>query len=286
MNNLLLGLFLLSSGTVVLVSQHLTLQTTRAANRQLAADHAQAALEAQQTALALSDAQATLANRRQEPAQVAKAATAQAQAFKAASPKLVDPAGEGVWPTGKPYFYLPKNRLGTLGFSTLSAEETSSAEARTVLGLLAEEKAAVDQALQGYYERLHQLQVTHARHQDAAPGVNHANHQETTYRIPAMRAEIEPLGEDLKTAWISAVGATRAQLLWDRFRPGPTGPNEDVETCVTYYADRKEDGTVAHFVTETQGAGQGGGGVSFPVVPGSLLWKWRHLFGEEPLIPL
>ena len=95
------------------------------------------------------------------------------------------------------------------------------------------------------------------------------------------------MGDDLRTAWISALGATRAQLLWDRLPHGPTGPEGDVDSLVTYYADRKEDGTVAHFISEkTKGLGGLTSGVAFPVEPGTVLWQWRHLFGEEPLIPL
>jgi hypothetical protein len=54
-----------------------------------------------------------------------------------------------------------------------------------------------------------------------------------------------------------------------------------------YYAHRKPDGSVEHgFEVDTPGLGSMSMPVDFPLTPDSMLWQFRHLFGDQPLIPI
>jgi hypothetical protein len=290
MNNLILALFVLASASVVWISQRNSMQTVRKANHKLNIDLANAGVRRLETATALTNAQETLSARRNELAAMRHEVAKPREAIPSSLVPRLDPAREGLWPVDKPYCYLSKKHLETIGFVPFAQEERLSSEAAILFGMSPAEKSAADSVFQSFLERTRQLHLAHAEPVEPAPGANSGNHREISYRIPALANEFREVRTLLADELRQAIGHSRADLFLKRANSeldqvyGQYGGNSGY--TVKFYADRQADGTVEHdlMIERLDRRASNGYRITFPLEPSSVMLKYRHLFGEEPLL--
>jgi hypothetical protein len=290
MNNFIVTILVVLSGIILWLGQHTAQRNARIENGKLAEklDDIRASLA--ETSGVWTNAQANLARRREElNAAKIELANLVEEAQHAALPP--DPSREGVWPGEAPYFYLAKKHLGEIAYNAFNGEQRLGREAATLFGMNSTEKIAVDEAFQTLFARMRQLQLTNSERMESKPGVNNENHREISYRIPALTNEFRELRTQFDSAVRGAIGNTRADPFLDRVAT-ELGDDTwlgqiDVPYVVTYRGNREADGRVEHTIQIGHGDAESWSPLlEFPVEPGSALWDYRHLFGEEPLIPL
>jgi hypothetical protein len=293
MNNLIVASLALVSGAVIWLGGYASLLNHR--NSALALTPQVAAAQASLAAVSNSTAttKTTLAGRRSEmqsAAQELDAATAEAhQDFP--SPAF-DQSADGSWPTNRPYFYLSKKYLGQIGYQAFGKEHRLSEPAALLFGMNPTEKERVDAAYQGLADRIQQLESSRAELVEPTPGVNTDNHKEVSFKIPAMTNEIHDARDTFGAAIREAIGNSRAGFLLDKVKDQFEDSFSEMNmiertSIVKYHADRKPDGSVEHGIQiETPGVGLMFMPVYFPLTSDSMLWQFRHLFGDQPLIPL
>jgi hypothetical protein len=290
MNNLILAFFVFASAGIVWLSQRSAMETARPTNHTLTTELVRARALLLETAIAATNAQQALAARRDELIAVRNEAAKPLESVQPTSVPPLDPAHEGMWPTNKPYCYLAKKHLETIGFVPFDQEERLTSEAATLLGMSPAEKNAADSAYQHFLERTRQLHLAQAQPIMPAPGINTADHREITYRIPVLTNEFHDVRRILADELRQALGASRAELFLKRADSeldeayGQYGGNSGY--TIKFHADRQADATVQHELTIQRADGRASNGyrVSFPLEPLSGMWKYRHLFGEEPLL--
>ena len=129
------------------------------------------------------------------------------------------------------------------------------------------------------------------------------------FRLASVGNEVKQLQSQLGQRLEALLGATRAELLaaplQDRAQQ-LTPPIGDDDVLLTYYAERRSDGTIQHFLRfddaarrtmyqypvafirpeqgMTDGESHSISGLKFPLDPESPLWSYRHLFGDQPLL--
>jgi hypothetical protein len=222
-----------------------------------------------------------------------------------------DPTTEGPWPADKPYFYLPKRFLSDIGFTALTPDGAPTREAIALLGLTPSERDDLRNAWADFRFDLQELQVQSAERMPDTNSVSDPNHRSVQFKLSALTNQIPRLREQLDVRLTEAVGSTRAQFLRSPLEnrlEDLTTPLGDRDSFITYHAERSADGTVRHWLrfdatdgsamyqypVATLAPGQGitdtdGVAVSaltFPINPNSPLWHYRHLFGDQPLLPL
>jgi hypothetical protein len=205
--------------------------------------------------------------------------------------KPLDPEHEGSWPSDQQYFYLAKRHLGQIGYSPFSREGGVSPAAGFLFGMTEKEKREVNEAFNTMREKAIQLQRSKAERIEPKPGVNNENHQEVSYKVSAMTNEVQELRTEFNFTVRQALGSTRADLFLDRaaaiFESDYSGNYGTTDYIITSEANRKPDGTVEYRLKlEEPGVGTGYFPFEYPLEPGSAAWENRHLFGEEPLIPM
>lgn len=222
-----------------------------------------------------------------------------------------DPATEGAWPTDKPYFYLPKRFLSQIGFTALTADGTPTPEAIALLGLTPSERDDLRNAWADFRFDLQELQIQSAERMPDTNSVPDPDRRAIRFKLGSLTNELPRLREQLNARLTDTVGSTRAQLLQSPLEnrlEDLTHPLGDRDCFITYHAERSSDGTVLHWlrfdatdgsamyqypvatltpgqsITDTDGVAASA--LAFPINPGSPLWHYRHLFGDQPLIPL
>ena len=293
MNNLMLSSLVFAAGAIVWSGQHVSLKHARDEARALTADLAAAQITRYATSAAFSEAQASLVARRDETksAQV-ELDTAMREARTANPVPPIDPASEGYWPADRPYFYLSKKYLGTIGYPGFTKDHHLSAAAALLFGLTGAEKSAVDAACNSFYDRVDESQFSHAERLDSKPGINTDNHREISFRVPIMSNELSEARSTMSAGIREAIGEERARYLLvhvhgDFELPVSTMSSTATNAIVSLQADRMPDGNIMHRLKiETPGVGSMFDPVYFPLTPDSELWQYRHLFGDQPLIPL
>src|SRR5258708_5563172 len=104
-------------------------------------------------ASAATNAQETLAAHRNELAALRNEVARSLEAIPSSLVPPMDPAREGLWPANKPYCYLSKKHLETIGFVPFAQEERLTSEAAILFGMSPVEKSAVNSVFQRFLER-------------------------------------------------------------------------------------------------------------------------------------
>jgi hypothetical protein len=222
-----------------------------------------------------------------------------------------DPTTEGPWPADKPYFYLPKRFLSDIGFTALTPDGAPTPEAIALLGLTPSERDDLRHAWADFRFALQELQVQSAERIPDTNAVPDPDRRAIRFKLSSLTNQLPRLREQLDARLTDAVGSTRAQLLQSPLEnrlEDLTTPLGDRDCFITYHAERSTDGTVRHWlrfdttdgsamyqypvatltpgqsITDTDG--MAASALAFPINPGSLLWHYRHLFGDQPLLPL
>lgn len=291
MNNLILSCVALASAGVLWLAQRNALEAARANQRLL---HQQLALARETltaTAESVTSAEDLLALRRKELdwARSERAGAATAVEGGAAIPP--DPAREGLWPKDKPYCYLSKQHLATIGFTPFSEDGGLTSEAATLFGMSAGEWATINQAFGDFVDCTHQLHLAHAQLVEPKAGANTENHREMTYRIPAMTNEFRQSRGTFAASLEQTLGQSRADIFFKRAKSQLDdiyGQYGNDGYTIKYYADRQPDGTAEHQLSIKRLDGQASYGyrIQFPIEPASPMWKYRHLIGDQPLLAM
>lgn len=290
MNNLTLSCIALASAGVLWLAQRNALEAARVNQGMLRQQLTVARQTVAEAAASVTSAQDLLALRRKE-LDWARNESATV-ATPPAPPVPPDPAREGLWPKDKPYCYLSKQHLATIGFVPFSEDGQLTSEAATLFGMGAGEWAAVNQAFGDFVDRTHQLHLAHAQMLEAKAGTNTESHREITYRIPAMTNEFRQVRGTFAASLEQTLGQSRASVFFKRAKSqlddvyGQFGNNG---YALKYYADRQPDGTVEHqlHIQKLDGSASNGyGRLRFPIDPISPMWKYRHLLGDQPLLPI
>jgi len=148
-----------------------------------------------------------------------KALQAEVQANPAATalPPL-DPEHEGIWPTNRSYFYLRKSLLPTAMFPKFRRTEKAlglGPDGVAVLGMIPTEAASVDQGFQDLLDRCKQMEFDNLSLVSVQPIERTRTNwpgTKMTYRLPALRDEIEPLMEDYFDKVRATLGSQRANI--------------------------------------------------------------------------
>lgn len=284
-------------------------QTARIAATELArlqAEHASA-----NSALAAFQARAATSAKRQ--AELTLDLSAASAELKAASEAALesriepDPTTEGPWPADKPYFYLPKRFLSDIGFTALTPDGTPTPEAIALLGLTPSERDDLRNAWSDFRFDLQELQVQSAERIPDTNAVPDPDRRSIRFKVSGLTNQLPRLREQLDARLTGAVGSTRAQILRSPLEErleDLTTPIGDADCIVGYHAERAADGNVQHYLRfeATDGSSMHQYVVGFMRVTnsgspaadnepyradvGDALWHYRHLFGDQPLLPL
>lgn len=275
----------------------------------------QAEQAAANSALAGFQARTTASAKRQ--AELSLDLTSASAELKAASEVALsartepDPATESSWPNNRPYFYLPKRFLSDIGFTALTPDGTPTPEAIALLGLTPSERDDLRNAWADFRFDLQELQIQSAERMPDTNSVPDPNRRAIRFKLGSLTNELPRLREQLNARLTDTVGSTRAQFLQSPLEnrlEDLTNPLGDRDCYITYHAERSSDGTVRHWlrfdatdgssmyqypvatltpgqsITDTDGLALSA--LAFPINPSSPLWHYRHLFGDQPLLPL
>jgi hypothetical protein len=143
----------------------------------------------------------------------------------AAAPPPIDPEHEGLWPTNMPYFYLRKSLLPTANFQRFqqTAEGLGlSPITVAILGMTPAEALPVDEgfrSLLAQFKRLEAERLALVSVGAVAQTQTNWPAKRTTYRLPALREEIEPVVEDYFASVRTVLGNQRTEIYeaWAKF---------------------------------------------------------------------
>jgi hypothetical protein len=218
-----------------------------------------------------------------------------------------DPTTEGPWPADKPYFYLPKRFLSDIGFTALGADGEPTLEAIALLGLTPSERDDLRNAWSDFRFDLQELQRQSAERIPDTNAVPDPNRRSIRFKLSGLTNQLPRLREQLDARLTETIGATRAQFLRSPLEnriEDLTTPIGDRDCIVGYHAERAADGNVQHYLRFEAGDGssmhQYAVGFSRTITGespaadnepyradiGHALWHYRHLFGDQPLLPL
>lgn len=311
MNNLLIALALLIPGGALWWHQSHQHQRARAASVQLAGEIAgvESALESIRREL---DNSTQLLEARRSELQTLRLELTAGNDANPVTPAAADPGEEGTWPVNRPYFYLPKNLLTNVGYNAVTLDHRITPIAATLFGLTPAETVRVNDTLRSFRLGIEQLQLERASPVHPPLKPNSEDHREVSYRLPSLTSEVQSLRNELDEQMASILGHERSGYLQARigkelFRT--INPIGHADVVITFSADRDPEGYVRHrlrfadperignhvehdilFDPEPhQGLMSGEvllvAGIGFPIEPFSPLWNYRHLFGDQPLIP-
>ncbi len=294
MNNLTFGTAVLASAATLCFIQHARQLNMRSSSAELTGQLRTAEEQLASTRTNLYDLQKRLAARqiRLHGAE-ADLAAAETEAMQAVPPDP-DPAKEGAWPAAQPYFYVAKRRLKDIGYLPILPNDQVAPTAAALFAMSPQERAAVEAAARDFRQGLNSLELEHAQKLDPAPGVNTDDHREVSFRVPAVTNGVEQLAQSFNAAVTSALGAERGGLFLDhandwldreaREFSDSTGEFSSEAWTITYRADRKPDGSVDHWIQLKNPHATRSLPVHFPLEPSSGLWRYAHLFGDQPLL--
>ncbi|HKQ39715.1 MAG TPA: hypothetical protein VJ063_16680 [Verrucomicrobiae bacterium] len=288
MNNLTFFSLALVSAGAFWLSQRNAIEAARANQRVLHQELAIARQTLDENGASITHTGETLALHRQE-LDLARNESAAAVAIQFVTPVPPDPAREGFWPADKPYCYLSKQHLATIGFNPFSDNAALTSEAATLFGMSGVERAAVDAAYGQLLERTHELHVSNAQLVETNAAANTENHREITYRIPALTNEFRELRGTFASSLEQTLGDSRANVFLNRADSqldSVFGQFGNDGFTIRYYADRKSAGIVEHLVElkRLDGYASYGYRIRFPIDASSPLRKYRHLIGDQPLL--
>jgi hypothetical protein len=288
MKHLTIASAVLASAAMVCLVEHAAQQRVCAKNLELADQLQTAEIQLQQTRGSLVENQKRWAQNEDETgAAQAELQAAQTEA-QSAMPPAMDPAHEGAWPGGKPYFYLAKRRLKDVGYDAITDGDKLSATSIALFNISKPERAALENAIQEFRKNLNDSESQHAEKIEPAPGVNTENHQELAFKLPAITNDFAQFKARLQADVTSTLGAERGGLLLDQVDNWIDARNagaDGKEVTLKLEANRQADGRVDYLFHNKNNGGESTSGLTYPLHKWDSLWQYRHLFGEQPLIP-
>ena len=294
MNNLILAAFLLMSTATLWWAQHRTLQAVRLTYQQAGAKLAALRTQRDEITAACTNTQATLKERRQQLAATRAELAAAEEETRRAQPFPPDPAKEGLWPTNKPYLLMAKRLLGSVEYPAIEPGYRLSDTAASLFGMSAAEQASVNNSLQAFDEAARRIFVDKAKPIEPAGGANTPGHQEVAFRVEATADEMRVLGEDFNEAVQATLGPDRAGVFLEQAGAAIEQSqylyqHRDQGFEIKLTADRQANGELSHQLQVSiqdpdGGSSHYGSGIQYPLEPGSALWNYRDLFGDQPLI--
>jgi hypothetical protein len=290
MNNILLGSLVCISAGALWLAQFTSLKHKQAENLGLTRELAEIQASLQKTAVAWTNLDADLKLRRSELQSADAELRLAIQEAREIPLKPIDPEHEGFWPKDQPYFYLAKRHLSQIGYPSFSREGGVASAAGLLFGMSPKEKPQVEEAYKELRTKAGQLQLSKAQRIEPEAGVNTDNHREVSYKIAAMTNEVQQLQNQFNSHVRQAIGNARSDIFLERaaliFEEDYTGNYGKADYILTSEATRKEDGTVDYqFKLTEPGLGSIYFPFEYPLEPGEPAWDYRHLFGDEPLIP-
>jgi len=220
-----------------------------------------------------------------------------------------DPETEGRWPVDRPYFHLPKRLLDQISYSMFTADGKPTEETKFLFGLTPHEREMLWQAWTDFRSDLQELQIRSAERLPDAPVVANSVERSVRFHMHDLTQELAGLRSRLAARIEHDLGPTRARLLADPLNAqiSPlTSPLGDREVIIAFQADRQPDGSIRHWLRFSDPAGtvmykqpvefqtpnpplnHGESpaviGTGSPLGPDSVLWNYRHLFGDQPLL--
>jgi hypothetical protein len=247
MNNLILALLLLSTAIVAYWNRLAAWQTARHDVRTLSSQLSTYANALRSERVNATELDQRLRERRDKVA-AAQSDLVQASAHARELTETTDASSEGAWPSGRDYFYLPKQFLGALGYSVFHNDGGLSEEAARLFGLTPAEKVALADSWRQLRLRLEQIQLDHAEPLDPSrPDSN--DHLEVAFHLPALTNDVSQIRQQYQQDMEKQLGPTRSQLLWEKVageRPLSGYPFDHQEQVITFSADRQPDGSVQH----------------------------------------
>jgi hypothetical protein len=306
---------ILLAGAVLLATLAVTLHH-RTAARTAASELAHLKAEQAAANLALAEVRARSDSSSERHAELSLDLAATAAELKVTSDIALgartepDPATEGSWPADKPYFYLPKQHLADIGFSALTPDGEPTPEAIALLGLTPSERNELRNAWADFRFNLQERQVQSAERMPDTNSIPNPDRRSIQFKLSSLSDDLPQLREQLDTRINDAVGSTRAQFLQPPMQEhldDLTSPLGDRDFFLTYHAQRNE-GSVAHYLrfdaidgssmhqlavpffglqqSVTDAEGSTVSELTFSPDRSSPLWHYRHLFGDQPLLPL
>ena len=218
MNNLAIVAVLLASSGLVFLAQRTSLQHVRAENQRLTRLVAS-------TQRATEDADGRFANlSRQVEAQrnrQIELRSGLASEAPAGSAIPFEPEKEGIWPIGKPYFYLKKSRLADAVFQKFQGSARGlglHSDTTLALGMTPVEASTIDNGFEDLVARFKDLEKERLEPSQAHASERWPGKKKTSYRMPPLREEMEPTIASYFASVRSALGDARAALFegWAR----------------------------------------------------------------------
>ena len=223
-----------------------------------------------------------------------------------------DPTAEGAWPANKPYFYLPKRLLAGITFSGVTPNGEPTPGAIGLLGLTPSERDSVRNAWADFRFALQELQVQSAERMPDTNSITDPNRRSIQFKVPSLTNHLPRLREQLESQLTDAIGSTRTRLLQPTLESHLsylTNPFNEGDCYITYYAERDSNGSAQHHLRidaadgsglsiksqvgfmrviqpSPEGQSQAARSTPYRTDQDSLFWHYRHLFGDQPLIPL
>jgi hypothetical protein len=288
MKHLTIAGAVLASAAMVCLVEHAAQQRVDAKNLELGDQLQAAETRLGQTRGTLAEHQKRWSQNQDETSAAQAELLAAENEAQSATPPEMDPAHEGAWPSDKPYFYLAKRRLKDVAYDGINESDKLSAISVALFNISTPERTAIDNAIQEFRKNINESQTQHAQKIEPAPGVNTEDHQEISFKLPGMTNEFVQLKAQFEASLTSTLGAERGGLLLDRVDTWIEERNVGdggQEATLKLESNRQKDGHVEHLFHYERNGGNSTSGLSYPVHQWDALWQYRHLFGEQPLIP-
>jgi cell division protein FtsB len=218
---------------------------------------------------------------------------------------------ESSWPSDRPFFHLPKRFLSHIRYDAIGPNDSVTRVTAALFSLSPAEEAAVNDVLRDFRFRLEMLQLDNARPWPSASPTESENQRERRFLLPGLPEEIRELKQGVEDRLRSVLGDQRGTHLaphLDRELSWSINPLGGADVVVAYGARRDPNGEVRHWIRFTDPVQAGNmyelpvrfdpapnqaltsdhtfiAGIHHPLQPDSALWNYRHLFGDQPLIP-
>ncbi len=215
MHNLVLVAVLLGSSGLVFLAQRTSLQRIRAENQRLTSQVGSTRQLIEDAAGTVANLSRTLKEQGDRHTELRSGLASEAQAGGAIPLK---PEKEGLWPEGQPYYYLNKRYLTDASFQRFQRSPRGLGlhpDTTIALGMTPAEASSIDNGFEDLVARFKDLEKERLE-----PSRTHASERwpgkkKTSYRMPALREEMEPAIASYFVSVRSTLGDARAALFED-----------------------------------------------------------------------
>jgi hypothetical protein len=218
MNNLTILAVLLTSSGLVVLALRTSLQRVRAESQRLIRQVALTRGLTEEAAGTVADLTRTLEEQRNRHAELRSRLEFEAQADGAIP---LEPEREGLWPVGKPYFYLNKKYLVDALFQKFRGSSRGLGlhpDTTVALGMTPAEAVTIEKGFEDLVARFKDLEKARLEPSRAHAIERWPGKKKTSYRMPPLRQEMEPAIANYFSSVRSTLGEARAALFegWAR----------------------------------------------------------------------